>query len=265
MPFVRPNDITVHYDFTGPRDAPVVVLANSLGTNVHVWDEQMNALARKHRVLRYDMRGHGLTDVTPGDAPATGSIEQLGDDVITLAKALGVNRFSFVGISIGGMVGQYVAARYRDRVDALVACATASRIGTLETWDARIQQVERDGVESIVDATMARWFTERAHAERPELVRGFANMVARTPKAGYLAGCRAVRDADLRTTVLGIKARTLVVQGAHDPTATPELGAELRDAIPGARLEVLHSAAHMLNAEQPVAFNDVLLRFLEAS
>jgi 3-oxoadipate enol-lactonase len=265
MPFVRPNDITVHYDFAGPRDAPVVVLANSLGTNVHLWDEQMNALARKHRVLRYDMRGHGLTDVTPGDVSATGSIEQLGEDVIALVDALGVNRFSFAGISIGGMVGQYVAARHRDRVDALVVCATAARIGTPSGWNERIELVERDGVEAIVDATMARWFTERAHTERPELVRGFANMVARTPKAGYLAGCRAVRDADLRTAVLGIKARTLVIEGAHDPTATPELGAELRDAIPGARLEVLHGAAHLLNAEQPVAFNDVLLRFLEAA
>ncbi|HTD38834.1 MAG TPA: 3-oxoadipate enol-lactonase [Candidatus Limnocylindrales bacterium] len=265
MPFVRSNDITVHYDFAGPRDAPVVVLANSLGANMHMWDDQINALARKHRVLRYDMRGHGLTDTTPGDEPAAGSIEQLGGDVIALAKALGVNRFSFMGLSIGGLIGQYVGARHRERIDRLVLCATASRMGTPEIWDARLEEIERGGVEAIVDATMGRWFTQHTHADRPDLVRGFANMVRRTPKAGYLAGARAVRDADMRHSALGIEARTLVVAGAHDPTATPQLAAELRDGIPGARLEVLHSAAHMVNAEQPVAFNEAVLRFLEAA
>ena len=146
MPFVRAKDITVHYDFSGPRDAPVALLVNSLGANVHMWDEQINALARKHRVLRYDLRGHGLTDTTPGDDPSAGSIERLADDAD----------------------------------------------------DARIT------------------------------------------------------------------ARTLIVAGAHDPSTTPELAAELQAAIGGSQLEVLHGAAHMLCAEQTVAFNDKLLRFLEA-
>jgi 3-oxoadipate enol-lactonase len=265
MPFVRAGDITVHYDFAGPRDAPVVVLGNSLGSSVHLWDDQINALVRKHRVLRYDLRGHGLTDTTPGEDAAATSVERLGEDVITLANALGINRFSFAGISIGGLIGQYLGARHGARIDALVLCATASRMGTPAVWNERIETVERDGVEAIVEATMSRWFTEHTHADRPDLVRGFANMVGRTPRNGYLAGCRAVRDADMRHTVLGIKARTLIVEGAHDATATPEMGAELRDAVSGARLEVLHSAAHMLNAEQPVAFNAVLLDFLEAA
>src|ERR1035437_3040597 len=192
MPFIRPNDLTVHYDFAGPHDAPVVLLANSLATNVHMWDEQINALMRKHRVLRYDMRGHGLTDTTPGADPSAASIERL------------------------------------------------------------------------VDSTMGRWFTEETHADRPELVRGFANMVRRTPKAGYLACGRAVRDADLRADDALIRARTLIVAGTHDPTASPAVGAEMRDAIAGAQLEVMH-AAHILDAEQPVAFNELLLRFLEAA
>lgn len=265
MPFVRSNDITVHYDFAGPRDAPLVLLVNSLGANMHMWDDQINAFARKHRVLRYDMRGHGLTDTTPGEEPAKATIAQLAGDVIELADALGVNRFSFVGLSIGGLVGQSLGVRHRERIDRLVLCATAPRMGTPPVWDARIEEIERDGVEAIVDATMGRWFTEHTHASRPELVRGFANMVRRTPKDGYLAGARAVRDADLHLAVPSIEARTLVVAGAHDPTATPQMAAELRDAIPGAQLEVLHSAAHMVNAEQPVAFNAAVLRFLEAA
>jgi 3-oxoadipate enol-lactonase len=263
MPFVRPNDVTMHYDFAGPHDAPVVLLANSLGTSMHMWDEQISALVRTHRVLRYDMRGHGLTDSTPNDDPSAASIERLTADAIALLDALGIHRVRLVGLSLGGMVAQRLAARYPERVDALVLCATASRIGPPPIWDARMLTVQNEGVGAVVDATMGRWFAEHAHAERPELVRGFANMLARTPAEGYLAGCRAVRDADLRADDARITARTLVVAGVHDPTATPELAAELRDAIPGARLEVLHSAAHMLCAEQPIAFNQTLLRFLE--
>ncbi|HEV3087663.1 MAG TPA: 3-oxoadipate enol-lactonase [Candidatus Elarobacter sp.] len=263
MPFVRAGDLVVHYDFAGPRDAPVVMLANSLGTNVHVWDEQVNALTRSHRLLRYDMRGHGLTDTTPNDDPAAGSIERLTADVVALLDVLGLHRISFVGLSIGGMVGQRLAARYPERVDALAVCASASRSGTPEIWNARIESVQRDGIDAIVDATMGRWFTERTHADRPELVSGIANMLRRTPVEGYLGGCRAVRDADLRADDALIRTRTLIVEGEHDPLMTPAAGAELRDAIANAELVVLHGASHMLCAEQPIAFNEALLRFLE--
>jgi 3-oxoadipate enol-lactonase len=265
MPFVRAGDITVHYDFAGPRDAPVVMLANSLGCSLHLWDEQIDALARNRRVLRYDMRGHGLTDTTPNDDPAAGSIATLADDAVKLLDALGVSRVSFVGLSIGGMVAQRLAARHPERVDAVVICATGNKVGPPSVWDARIATVEREGVQAIVEPTMQRWFTERAHAERPELVQGFRNMVRRTPRSGYLAGCRAVRDADLREVDALIRARTLILEGAQDPTATPEVGAELQRAIAGSELRVLSSAAHIMNAEQPVAFNEALLGFLEAA
>jgi 3-oxoadipate enol-lactonase len=264
MPFARAADLVVHYAVDGSPDAPVVMLANSLGTSFPMWDAQLLALARSHRVLRYDMRGHGLTDVTPSADTLAAGIERLADDAIALLDVLGLHRVAVVGLSIGGMVAQRVASRYPQRVEALVLCATTSRGGPPSVWDARIATVESDGVEAIVDATMGHWFTEHAHTNRPELVRGFANMVARTPLAGYVAGCRAVRDADLRADDARIKARTLIVAGAHDPTATPELGAELQAAIPGAQLEVLHAAAHLLCAEQPVAFNEKLLQFLEA-
>ena len=265
MPFVRAGSITVHYDLAGPRDAPVVMLANSLGCNLHLWDDQMNALVRKHRVLRYDMRGHGLTDTTPDDDPAAGSIATLAGDAVALLDALGIHRVSFVGLSIGGLVAQRLGARHPERIDALVICATGNKVGPPSVWDARIATVEREGVEAIVEPTMQRWFTAHAHETRPELVQGFRNMVGRTPKSGYLAGCRAVRDADLREDDALIRARTLILEGAHDPTATPEVGAVLQQAIAGSQLRVLSSAAHIMNAEQPVAFNEVLLAFLEAA
>ena len=264
MPFVRAADLVVHYVLDGAPDAPVVMFANSLGTNLHMWDAQAAELARSFRVLRYDMRGHGLTDVTAAGDPAGVTVERLAADAVALLDALALGRVRFVGLSIGGMVGQRFAAEYADRVEALAICATGSRIGTAATWNERIATVERDGVAAIADATMGRWFTERARAERPELVRGFANMLTRTPVAGYAGGCRAVRDADLRADDARIRCRTLIVAGADDPVTTPAMGAEMRDAIPNAELIVLDDAAHMLCAEQPRATNAVLLRFLEA-
>ncbi|HWT04161.1 MAG TPA: alpha/beta fold hydrolase, partial [Xanthomonadales bacterium] len=198
MPFARAAGLVMHYAVDGSPDAPVVMLANSLGTSFHMWDAQVAELARLHRVVRYDMRGHGLTDTTPsGDAHAA-TIAQLADDAVALLDALGIERVSFVGLSIGGMVGQRVAAEYPERVESLVLCATGSRIGTAAGWNERIEAVQSAGLGPIADAAMGRWFTARARAERPELVRGFANMLTRTPAAGYIDGCRAVRDADLR-------------------------------------------------------------------
>jgi 3-oxoadipate enol-lactonase len=263
VPFVRAGDLVVHYMLDGAVDAPAVLLANSLGTNVHMWDAQVAALARSHRVLRYDMRGHGLTDVTAADDPDGVTVERLGADAVALLDALGIARVHVIGLSIGGMVGQRVAAEYPERVAALVICATGSRIGTAATWNERIETVQRDGIAAIADAGMARWFTERCRAERPELVRGFANMLTRTPVGGYVDGCRAVRDADLRADDARIRCRTLIVAGAEDQVTTPAMGAELREAVPNAELVVLAAAAHMLCAEQPDATNALLLRFLE--
>jgi 3-oxoadipate enol-lactonase len=144
-----------------------------------------------------------------------------------------------------------------------VLCATGSRIGTTAGWNERIETVEREGLAAIAGAGMKRWFTARAHAERPELIGGFTNMLTRTPVAGYVGGCRAVRDADLRADDARIRCRALIVAGDDDPTTTPAMGAEMRDAIPNAELIVLEHASHMLCAEQPNATNAALLRFLE--
>ena len=268
MPFVQAADLVVHYAVDGAApsrdpDAPVVMLANSLGTSFHMWDQQIAALARSHRVLRYDMRGHGLTDTTSSPDAGVATVERLAADAVALLDALRIARVDFVGLSIGGMVGQRVAAEFPDRIGALALCATGSRIGTVAGWNERIETVQRDGIAAIAGAGMERWFTARSRAELPAVVRGFANMLTRTPVDGYVEGCQAVRDADLRADDARIRCRTLVLAGAEDLVTTPAMGAEMRDAIANAELIVLDDAAHMLCAEQPEATDAALLAFLE--
>ncbi|HTJ26842.1 MAG TPA: 3-oxoadipate enol-lactonase [Candidatus Limnocylindria bacterium] len=263
MPFVRTGDLVTYYELSGPSGAPVVAFANSLGTNVHIWDAQRDAFARTFRVLRYDMRGHGLTSAgTPGRVI---SIATLADDLAALLDALAIPSVRLVGLSIGGMVAQRFAAAYPHRVDALVLCATGSRIGTSEVWQTRIATVEREGIGAIVEATMERWFTPRAHREQPVLVAGFATMLARAPLSGYVAGCRAIEVADLRADDAGITAPTLVVAGAGDVVTPPASGEELCALIGGAELVVLDDAAHILCAEQPAAFDAAVLGFLSGA
>ncbi|HYZ16137.1 MAG TPA: 3-oxoadipate enol-lactonase [Candidatus Acidoferrum sp.] len=264
MPFVRVRDQVVHYTLTGASDAPVLMLANSLGTNLHVWDAQVDAFAASHRVLRYDMRGHGLTAADDPNVPAT-TVAELADDVAGLLDTLEIPRVRFVGLSLGGLVAQRFAAAYPRRVESLVLCGTANRMGPPEVWTARITAIANGGMSAIVEGVMARWFTPRSHAERPELMRGFGTMLERTPAAGYIAGCRAVQAADLRHDDGRITAPTLVVGGRLDLVATPILTAELCAAIPGAEMLTLEHSAHILCAEEPEAFNEAVLRFLTAA
>jgi 3-oxoadipate enol-lactonase len=259
LAFIDLEDVNVYYDFSGPEAAPIVLLANSLGTNVHVWDAQVAALATDYRVLRYDMRGHGLTQA---GSRAALRIADLADDVARLLDALKVRAVTFVGLSIGGMIAQRFAAAYPQRVESLVLCATASRIGSPDTWRTRITAVEQGGMSAIIPGVLERWFTPRAHAEQPALVRGFATMLERTPALSYIAACGAIRDADLRADDGAVRCPTLVIAGAQDAVTSPAMAAELRDAIPGARLHVVDAAAHILCAEAPDAFNHALLGFL---
>ena len=259
MPFVALDHHNVYFDLSGPAAAPIVVLANSLGTNVHVWDAQLPALSATHRVLRYDMRGHGLTTAEPRDTP---SIADFAADVAGLLDALELRAVTFVGLSIGGMIGQRFAAAYPERTSALVLCATASRIGTPDVWETRITAVEQGGMSAILPGVLERWFTPRTHAERPALIRGFGTMLERTPAASYVAACRAIRDADLRPDDAAVRCPTLVIAGAQDAVTTPAMATELTAAIPNAELRVLDGCAHILCAEAPEAFNAALLPFL---
>ncbi len=262
MPFVRAGEIVVSYELRGSRDAPVVVLANSLGTSFHLWDEHVESLSSSMRVLRYDKRGHGLTEVGTTGPGGAFTIAQLADDVAALLDALGIERVRFMGLSIGGMIGQRFAAAYPDRIEALVLCATASRIGDAATWNERVSTVRANGMEAIADGVLTRWLTSATHASRPELARGLRTMLCRTTVAGYSGACLAIRDADLRHDDARITAPTLVVSGAQDAVTPPDAGAALRDAIPNARQIVIDDAAHIIALEQPDALERAAIPFL---
>jgi 3-oxoadipate enol-lactonase len=243
----------------GAAGAPVVVLSHSLGTNLSLWDPQAKALEARFRVLRYDIRGHGRSELTPG--PYT--IEQLGGDVLALLDALSLERVHFCGLSIGGLIGMWLGAHAQSRIERLALCNTAARIGSRERWDARIESVRRDGTKGIVPEILERWFTPEFRARSPETVAMAARMIEATPPEGYTACCAAIRDADLRGALAEINAPTLVISGHHDTSTPPAEGRYLAESIAGARYVEL-GAAHISNLEAAEPFNAALLGFLTA-
>ncbi|HQS09302.1 MAG: 3-oxoadipate enol-lactonase [Rhizobiales bacterium 24-66-13] len=263
MPFLLAGEILTHYALEGPAEAPVLLLANSLGTNFHVWDPVMAALTAHFRVLRYDMRGHGLTDATPlPDALSGYSIPALAGDALALMDGLGIAKAHVCGLSIGGMVAQHLAAHAPERVDRLILCDTALLIGPASVWTDRIAGIRRDGLAAIAPGVMARWFTEGFRARAPQIMRGYVNMVARTTLDGYIGCALAVRDADLRPSAKDIVAPTLVLVGDQDPSTPPASAHELAAAIPGAKLELIADASHIPCVEQPAQMVQLVLAHL---
>lgn len=258
MPIADVNGLRIHHRLEGAPGAPVLVLSSSLGTDLGLWDGQVPALASRYRVLRYDMRGHGASQAPPGPY----SVAALARDVLGLLDALGVVRALFCGISLGGMVGQWLGMNAPERVAALVLANTSARLGPPEAWDARIAAVRAGGMESVAGAVLARWFTPGFRDRRPDEVDRVRRMLLATPPEGYAAACAAVRDMDHRASVGRIGAPTLVVSGAADPSTPPAEGRFLAERIPGAR-HVELDAAHLSNVEAPQAFLDAVLPFLE--
>jgi 3-oxoadipate enol-lactonase len=262
MPFIRAGDITVHYLIEGPENAPVVMLSNSLGTSLAVWDAQAAALRQKYRVVRYDTRGHGLTDVTPvGTSGYT--MDQLADDAAALIKVLGLKRVHFCGLSIGGMLGQRLAAKAPELLASLILCDTAPYMNP-HVWDERIAAIRQGGIEVTAEATMDRWFTKRFHQAQPDAVKGIRNMLVRTPAEGYIGCAYAIRNMDLRADDARIIAPTLIVVGEEDPATTVSAAREMNTAIKGSKLVIIPQSAHIVTLEQPAALNRALGEFLAA-
>lgn len=247
-----------YHRFDGPDDAPVLLLSNSLGTTHAMWDPQVRALTEHFRVLRYDRRGHGRSDVPPGPY----SIGELADDVIELLDALELERVSYCGLSIGGMDGMWNAARAPGRIDRLALCSTSPHMPPPDLWDERAATVRERGMETVADATMERWFSDGFRARAPEAVAAVREMVVSTPAEGYAACCEAIRDWDFRGDLGRIAAPTLVLSAEDDPSTPPAAGREIADGIPGARFTVLPGARHLANVEQPEAFAEALLGHL---
>ncbi len=262
MAFVRAGDITVHYLLEGPENAPVVMLSNSLGTSLAVWDAQAAALRGKYRVLRYDTRGHGLTDVTPAGNSGY-SMDQLADDAAALIRALGLKRVHLCGLSIGGMLGQRLAAKAPELLASLILCDTAPYMNP-QVWDERIAAIRKSGLEIVAEGTMQRWFTQRFHETQPDAVKGIRNMLVRTPAEGYIGCAYAIRDMDLRADDAKIICPTLIVVGEDDPATPVSAAREMNAAIKGSKLVIVPQCAHIVTVEQPAALNRALGEFLAA-
>lgn len=254
------DGITLRYRLDGSKGAPALVFSNSLGTNLSMWDAQAATLADTFRIVRYDTRGHGGSAVP--DGPAT--LDRLGRDLLALLDHLGLARAHVCGLSLGGLTAQWLAINHPARVRRLVLSNTAARIGSVESWDARIAAVEAGGMSAIADAVLARFFSPRLHMASPRLVQEFAAALLATDPAGYVACCAALRDADLRPRAATITAPTLVIAGELDESTPPEQARELHALIPGSALAILDGAAHLASVERPDAFNALLRRFLQS-
>lgn len=257
MPFVELPDAQIHYMLEGSAEAPLLVFSNSLGTNFSMWDAQAAEFRKTFQILRYDTRGHGQSSVTAGPY----SIEQLGKDVLGLLDALHLTRVHFCGLSMGGMIGMWLGVNAPDRLGKLVLCNTAAKIGTQESWGARLKMVRSEGMNEVGSAVVERWFTPTFRAKDPATVAATQRVLAETSPDGYSACCEAIRDFDYLEKLGGIRAPTLVISGAHDPVTTPADGRFLAEHIQGGRFAELN-AAHLSNMEDGANFSRQVGTFL---
>ncbi len=258
MAFDRLGEIVVHHAQDGPADAPPLVFVNSLGTDLRIWDSLLPGFARRFCCLRYDKRGHGLTDATTGPY----SIQGLAEDLARLLDAQRVKGTVVCGLSIGGMIAQALTAARPDLVRGLILMDTAHRIGTGQMWNDRIAAIRAGGIASIADAILERWFSPAFHRDRPEELAGWRNMLVRTPLEGYLACCAAIRDADLTDAARSIAVPTLCMVGDQDGSTPPEVVAGLAGLVPTSRLVTIVGAGHLPCVEQPDATAAAISSFL---
>lgn len=247
MGFASILSTVLHYRLSGAQDGLPLVLVNSLGTNLHIWDDVLPALEPRCRVLAYDKRGHGLSDAPEGPY----SLDDHVADLVGLAAECGFASYAVCGISIGGMIAMRLAARHPDKVRQLVLCDTAARIGTPKMWNDRIAQVHQGGMASVADAVLSRWVSPGYREQRAADFAGWRNMLERCPAEGYAASCASVRDADLTDDLPRIAVPTLVLAGENDVSTPPGLVRTLADGIADARFELMRGAGHVPSIEQP--------------
>jgi 3-oxoadipate enol-lactonase len=258
MPDVKTDDgCIIHVEVEGPQNGPVLMLSNSLGTNLHMWDEQVEPWSRNFRLVRYDRRGHGQSSVPKG--PYT--MERLGRDVLAVIDALEIDTINWCGLSMGGMVGQWLGAHAPGRVDKLVLSNTSSFFPDKSIWEGRLKTVRDKGLAAIVDANMERWFTEDFRERNPQAIAKMREMFLATKADGYIGCGEAIRDMDHRPLLPKISAPTLVIAGKHDPATTLEANEFICEHIPNADIAVLETA-HIANIEQPKLYADTVLDFL---
>ena len=257
---VNVNGVDIAYRFDGPENGRVLLVANSLMANGSMWDWNVPAFADRYRILRYDKRGHGRSSVVPGPY----SIAQLADDAAGLLDALQIEKAHFMGLSIGGMIGQQLGARYPERVYSLALCNTASEMPPRSLWEDRFQTARTQGLAGLVDGTISRWFTAPFIERAPHDIEKVRQMILGTNVDGYIACGSAVRDMAQSTMLLKIKTPTLVLSGRHDPACTVDQGTVLNRLIDGSRMVIIEDAAHLSNIEQPAQFNQAVRAFIDS-
>lgn len=258
MPFVTVNNARLYYRQEGSSDAPVLILSHSIGCDQGMWEQQVEQLLPYFQILRYDTRGHGASEVTPGDY----SIAMLAQDVLDLADALGIQQFAFCGLSLGGMIGQWLGAHAAGRVTAIVLANTSPLVGPVSNWDTRKRMVLEGGMKAIADVAMQRFFSAETLAQKNPHAVSVRSVLLGTDPVGYAGCCMAIRDMDHRNLLTEIRVPALVIVGDNDVSTPWEgHGEVLAREIPGARVVRL-PAAHVSNIEKPRSFNHALLEFL---
>jgi 3-oxoadipate enol-lactonase len=257
---ITANGISIHYRLDGPASGPVVTLSHSLAANLSMWDPQVPALGSRYRVLRYDTRGHGGTDAPPGPY----SLDQLAEDARALLQALGIARTHFVGLSMGGFIGQILALTYPGMLQRLVLCDTTSRVPpeARPNWDERIRVAETQGMTPHVEPTIGRWFTGPFREERADVVNPVRDMIRGTNPRGYIGCCNAIATLDLTDRLSAVRTPTLIIVGEDDPATPVAASRTIQERIKGSELVILKSASHLSNLEQAEAFNRAVTAFL---
>lgn len=258
MPIIDNKGVRLNVAIDGPADAPALMLSNSLGCTLDMWEPQMAAFMQHFRVIRYDRRGHGKSDVPPGPY----SMALFGTDVLTILDALGIKRTHWCGLSMGGMVGQWLAANAPERFDRVVLANTSCHYPDPINWLNRIKAVREGGLAAVADAVVAGWLTEPFRQREPDATARLKAMLLAAPVEGYLACCEALSTLDQRAMLPKIWAPTLVIAGSQDKATPVEAGELIRSLIPGAQMKVLE-AAHISNVEQADAFTDSVVHFLQ--
>lgn len=257
---IQANGITIHYEISGRKEAPVVVLSHSLSSSLIMWEPQMEALEAHFRVLRYDTRGHGLSDAPSGKY----TLQMLGEDAVGLMDALGLDQVHWVGLSMGGMIGQYLALHHAPRLRSLALCDTAALIPqeAQPLWDERIEAARKWGMAALVEGTLERWFTAPYRETAPKPLRRIRDQVLATPVEGFIGCSEAIRRLNYLGRLSEIEIPTLIIVGKEDPGTPVSASEAMHERIPDSRLVVLPSAAHLSNIEQTEAFNEALIPFL---
>jgi 3-oxoadipate enol-lactonase len=250
-------DYRIHYEVAGPEGAPLLLLSNSLGAELGMWDAQAEEFSKRYRVLRYDNRGHGESSAPK--SPYT--LADVAGDAAALVEHLGEKSILFCGLSLGGMVGMWLATHYPEMIQKLLLCNTSALLGPRENWDTRMDAVRKGGMQAVVKPVIERWFTERFRKSSPDVVARIERSFLNNSVEGYAGCCAAIRDMDQRKTIGGITAPTMVIAGTFDPSTPPAMGQEIAGAIKGSRYVELPTA-HLSNVEAAKTFNDVAGFFL---